>query len=72
MIRTWTEPSYTDSMGNPRAWDTKAEPYTMKHIDYKVTLVRPNGKNNPLFKCMTDNNFSTGFCIAPSILIIMN
>jgi len=65
VIRTWTEPSYTDTMGNPTAWDTKAVAYTMKHIDYKVTLVRPNGNNNPLLKCITDNNFSTGFCIAP-------
>lgn len=65
VVRTWTEPMYTDSMGNPTAWDTKSDSYTMRHIDCKVTLVRPDGKDNPLFKCVTDNNFRTGFCIAP-------
>ncbi|MDI2113860.1 hypothetical protein [Commensalibacter nepenthis] len=64
VIRTWTEPSYTDSMGTPTAWDTKAEAYTMKHIDYKVTLVRPNGKNNPLFVC-NNTELSTNLCVAP-------
>lgn len=63
VIRTWTEPSYTDTMGNPTAWDTKAEAYTMKHIDYKVTLVRPS--SNVLLKCVTDKDHITGFCIAP-------
>ncbi|OUI77970.1 hypothetical protein HK18_00210 [Commensalibacter intestini] len=64
VIRTWTEPSYTDTMGNPTAWDTKAVAYTMKHIDYKVTLIRPNGKNNPLFIC-NNTELSTNLCIAP-------
>ncbi|OUI78481.1 hypothetical protein HK18_08150 [Commensalibacter intestini] len=64
VIRTWTEPSYTDTMGNPTAWDTKAEAYTMKHIDYKVTLVRPNGANNPLFIC-NNTELSTNLCVAP-------
>lgn len=64
VVRTWTEPSYTDSMGNPTVWDTKADVYTMKHIDYKVTLVRPNGANNPLFIC-NNTELSTNLCVAP-------
>lgn len=65
IVRNWTTPTFTDTMGNPTAWETHADSYTMKHIDYKVKLVRPEGKDNPLFRCITDNGFSTGFCIAP-------
>lgn len=64
VVRTWTEPMYTDSMGNPTAWETKSDSYTMKHIDYKVTLVRPDDKNNPLFVC-NSTPLSTDLCVAP-------
>ncbi|MGL4686193.1 MAG: hypothetical protein ACRCVY_05500 [Commensalibacter sp.] len=64
VVRTWTEPMYTDSMGNPTAWDTKSDSYTMRHVDYKVTLVRPDDKNNPLFVC-NNTPLSTNLCVAP-------
>lgn len=54
----WQTPMSTDpNTGAPTMWQTDGQTVTMHIIYYKVKLVRPIGKDNPLFRC---NNSSLG------------
>lgn len=60
---TWQVPIASDpNTGQPTMWDTKGQTVTMHLIYYKIKIVRPIGKDNPLFTC-NDSSLSTDFCI---------
>ncbi|CAI3955563.1 hypothetical protein [Commensalibacter papalotli (ex Botero et al. 2024)] len=60
---TWQVPISTDpTTGQPNMWDTQGQTVTMNLIYYKIKIVRPIGKDNPLFIC-NNSSLSMNFCI---------
>lgn len=62
---TWTVPVFTDAMGKTTLSETQGITLTRKIYYYKVKLVRPEGKDNALFKCNNEGT-SIEYCIAPN------
>ncbi|MDI2111711.1 hypothetical protein [Commensalibacter nepenthis] len=59
---TWQVPISTDpTTGQPNMWDTQGQTVTMNLIYYKIKIVRPIGKDNPLFTC-NNSSLSMNFC----------
>lgn len=61
---TWDAPVFTDSMGRTTLSEKQGVTITHTKYYYKVKLVRPEGKDNPLFQCQSSQD-PTGVCIAP-------
>ncbi|CAI3955527.1 hypothetical protein [Commensalibacter papalotli (ex Botero et al. 2024)] len=60
---TWQVPISTDpTTGQPNMWDTQGQTVTMNLIYYKIKIIRPIGKDNPLFTC-NNSSLSMNFCI---------
>ncbi|CAI3955455.1 hypothetical protein [Commensalibacter papalotli (ex Botero et al. 2024)] len=60
---TWQVPIASDpNTGQPTMWDTKGQTVTMHLIYYKIKIVRPIGKDNPLFTC-NNSSLSTNLCV---------
>lgn len=62
---TWDAPVFTDDMGRTTLSEKQGVTITHKTYYYKVKLVRPEGKDNPLFEC-NSSYASRGYCIAPA------
>jgi len=62
--RTWTVPVFTDDMGRTTLSELQGITITYRTYYYKVKLIRPEGKDNPLFKCNNEGS-SQNYCIAP-------
>ncbi len=59
----WQTPMSTDpNTGAPTMWQTDGKTVTMHIIYYKVKIVRPIGKDNPLFRC-NSSSLSGNFCV---------
>lgn len=60
---TWQVPIASDpNTGQPTMWDTKGQTVTMHSIYYKIKIVRPIGKDNPLFTC-NDSSLTAKLCV---------
>lgn len=60
---TWQVPIASDpNTGQPTMWDTKGQTVTMHLIYYKIKIVRPIGKDNPLFTC-NDSSLTAKLCV---------
>ncbi|CAI3954795.1 hypothetical protein [Commensalibacter papalotli (ex Botero et al. 2024)] len=62
---TWDAPVFTDDMGRTTLSEKQGVTITHKAYYYKVKLVRPEGKDNPLFTCLSSRD-NMGGCIAPA------
>ncbi|MDI2111714.1 hypothetical protein [Commensalibacter nepenthis] len=62
---TWDAPVFTDDMGRTTLSEKQGVTINYKTYYYKVKLVRPEGKDNPLFKCLSSND-RMKVCIAPA------
>ncbi|MDI2111716.1 hypothetical protein [Commensalibacter nepenthis] len=61
---TWDAPVFTDDMGRTTLSEKQGVTINYKTYYYKVKLVRPEGKDNPLLKCNSSQD-PTGVCIGP-------
>lgn len=62
---TWDSPVFTDDMGRTTLSEKRGVTITHRTYYYKVKLVRPEGKDNPLFTCLSSQD-NMRVCIAPA------
>ncbi|EUK17712.1 hypothetical protein, partial [Commensalibacter papalotli (ex Servin-Garciduenas et al. 2014)] len=62
---TWNAPVFTDDMGRTTLSEMQGITITHTMYYYKVELVRPEGADNSLLKCLSSQD-PTEVCIAPA------